>query len=240
MLLQACAALLLLLPGPLRAQSTGTVVVDRFSGRSLADGLPEGWKPFLFKPVERRTSYRLEREGEDWFVVARSSAEGTGILKGVSLSVKEFPILSWRWMVDRVIAKGNGRKKSGDDFAARVYVSFLYEPEKAGMFKRFAYKAARSRFGGYPPDSALIYVWDSREKVGATFDNAHTGRARMIVLESGEGKAGRWVEERRDVRRDYLDAFGSEPPPVSFVALMTDTDNTGESATAWYDDLVFQ
>ncbi|HCW91591.1 MAG TPA: hypothetical protein DHU56_16310, partial [Marinobacter sp.] len=35
-------------------------------------------------------------------------------------------------------------------------------------------------------------------------------------------------------------AFGESPPPVVGVAIMTDSDNTGEKATAWYGDLILQ
>jgi hypothetical protein len=38
---------------------------------------------------------------------------------------------------------------------------------------------------------------------------------------------------------DYRRSFGKEPPRVSGVAIMTDTDNTLERATAYYGDLVF-
>lgn len=31
--------------------------------------------------------------------------------------------------------------------------------------------------------------------------------------------------------------FGEEPPLAGGIAIMTDTDNTGESATAYYDDI---
>lgn len=31
--------------------------------------------------------------------------------------------------------------------------------------------------------------------------------------------------------------FGEEPPQVEGIAIMTDTDNTGESAIAYYDDI---
>jgi hypothetical protein len=61
----------------------------------------------------------------------------------------------------------------------------------------------------------------------------------MVVVESGDTHAGRWVEERRNVREDYRLLFGAEPPEISGVAIMTDSDNTGESATAWYGDIVF-
>jgi hypothetical protein len=48
---------------------------------------------------------------------------------------------------------------------------------------------------------------------------------------------GEWVEVERNVYEDYKRAFKEEPPPVSGIAVMTDTDQTGESATAWYGDI---
>ncbi|NIQ52182.1 MAG: DUF3047 domain-containing protein, partial [Gemmatimonadetes bacterium] len=33
---------------------------------------------------------------------------------------------------------------------------------------------------------------------------------------------------------------GEEPDPVSAVALMVDTDDTGRRATAWFDDVVLE
>jgi hypothetical protein len=61
----------------------------------------------------------------------------------------------------------------------------------------------------------------------------------MYVVESGDEKLQRWVTERRNVYDDYRLAFGEEPYRVTGVAIMTDTDNTQESATAWYGDIVF-
>ena len=61
----------------------------------------------------------------------------------------------------------------------------------------------------------------------------------MIVLQSGPDQVGRWVAEKRDIYADYKKAFGVEPTRISGVAIMTDSDNTGESARAWYGDIVF-
>jgi uncharacterized protein len=36
---------------------------------------------------------------------------------------------------------------------------------------------------------------------------------------------------------DFRAAFGEDAPPVSGVAIATDTDNTGETARAWFGDL---
>ena len=61
----------------------------------------------------------------------------------------------------------------------------------------------------------------------------------MIVVESGPERLNQWVSEERNVYEDYKKAFGEEPSLISGVAIMTDTDNTGESATAYYGDIMF-
>ena len=61
----------------------------------------------------------------------------------------------------------------------------------------------------------------------------------MIVVESGADHLNRWRPVRRNIAEDYRRAFGNEPPRITGVAIMTDSDNTGESATAWYGDIVF-
>ena len=62
---------------------------------------------------------------------------------------------------------------------------------------------------------------------------------RVIVVESGSANLNRWREVRRDVVADFRAAFGEDPPAISGVAVATDTDNTGESATAFYGDIRF-
>jgi hypothetical protein len=47
------------------------------------------------------------------------------------------------------------------------------------------------------------------------------------------------MTEERNVYEDYKRAFGEEPPMISGIAIMTDTDNTGESAEAYYGNIVF-
>ena len=67
-------------------------------------------------------------------------------------------------------------------------------------------------------------------------------RSRFLsaTLVSGSAKLDQWVNEKRNVYEDYKKAFKEEPPMISGVAIMTDTDNTGESATAFYGDIVFK
>jgi hypothetical protein len=62
----------------------------------------------------------------------------------------------------------------------------------------------------------------------------------MIAVQSGEEKVGSWVTEKRNIYQDYVDSFGHPPPLTSGVAIMTDTDNTGETSTAFYGDIIFK
>ena len=48
------------------------------------------------------------------------------------------------------------------------------------------------------------------------------------------------MTESRNLLDDYRRAFGGDPPRVSGVAVMTDTDNTQESAIAYFGDIVFK
>lgn len=62
----------------------------------------------------------------------------------------------------------------------------------------------------------------------------------MIVVESGSTKFNTWITEERNFYENYKRAFGDEPPMISGIAIMTDTDNTGESAEAYYGDIMFK
>jgi len=68
----------------------------------------------------------------------------------------------------------------------------------------------------------------------------YTNRSKLVVVESGPSLINQWVDEQRNVFMDFKEAFGEEPPLVSGIAIMTDTDNTGESAIAHYGDIVFK
>ncbi|NDH54125.1 MAG: DUF3047 domain-containing protein [Betaproteobacteria bacterium] len=64
-----------------------------------------------------------------------------------------------------------------------------------------------------------------------------TARVRKLVMESGPQRLGRWLDYERDIRADFEKAFGEPPGALVAVGIMTDTDNTGETAQAWYGPL---
>ncbi len=201
-----------------------------------AGGFPQGWEPLTFKNIGRRTEYSWS--GPEHALHAISSASASGLIYRLDQEAVAAPILRWRWRVSHAITRGDERSKKGDDYAARVYVTFKYDPSKAGRGLRLKYGIIKALYGEYPPHSGISYIWANRLPKGESVPNAYTGRVRMLALRSGEGEVGRWAGEERDILADYRRLFGEEPPPLSGIALMTDTDDTGSSAEAWYADIM--
>ena len=85
----------------------------------------------------------------------------------------------------------------------------------------------------------MNYVWASARPVGTRWPNPFTGQAMMLAVDSGGAKAGAWVSHKRNVRDDLRAAFGDDVTEIHAVAVMTDGDNGGRSARAWYGDIFF-
>ena len=202
---------------------------------SAVGGLASGWRALTFRKIPRHTRYGLERDGERWVLRADADHSASALYRAVEADPRVHRILSWRWRIQAVVAGADARTRAGDDYAARVYVAFRYDPDAATLWERVRYGTYRAIYGEYPPKIVLNYVWDNRLPVGTVLDNAYTDRAKIIVLRSGNADAGQWMTERRDLYEDYRRIVGAEPPGIVGVAIMTDTDDTGGRATAWYD-----
>jgi len=224
---------------PARAESDAVLTIAAFSSAPEGAAPPPGWAPLTFKKIPTRTEYAVVKDGEVTVVRAESRAGASGLTRRVSVDLREYPLIEWRWKVSNVIAKGDVRTRAGDDYAARIYITFAYDPDKVSFSRKLRYKAGRLLFGDVPI-SAITYIWERAVPEGTIVDNAYTDVVKMIVVESGKGHVGRWMTEERNLDDDYRKAFSEDPPLVNGVAIMTDTDNTGETVTAYYGDIVFK
>jgi hypothetical protein len=229
----------LLLPYVVCADLPAVLEVGKFSAAKKGRTLPDGWKPLTFPKVPKHTAYALVKEGGVVVVKASSEASASGLTKEIKIDPKEYPIARWRWKVENVLKTSDVGKKEGDDYPARLYITFEYDPDKVSFSRKLKYKAGRAILGDIPI-AALNYIWDTKAPAGTFVDNAYTDFAKMIVVRSGPQGVGTWMEEEQNIYEDYKKAFGEDPPLVSGVAIMTDTDNTGESAVAYYGDIVFK
>ena len=148
-------------------------------------------------------------------------------------------MVRWRWKVENLLQRSDVSRKDGDDYPARLYITFAYDPDRISFGRKLKYQAGRALFGDIPI-AAINYIWETKTPVGTMIENAYTDFAQMIVVESGPSKVGMWVEEERNIFEDYTKAFGEEPPLINGVAIMSDTDNTKERAVAFYGDITFR
>lgn len=222
------------------AQSETILEAGKFSTAAPGDTLPFRWKPLTFKKIDRHTVYSLIKDGDTVVVKAVAESSASGLVREMKINPEEYPIVQWRWRVTNILKKGDVQRKDGDDYPARIYITFEYDPSRLGFFDKAKYQAIRLLYGEYPPIGAINYIWESKAPRGTMVPNPYTDRVIMIVVESGEQKLNQWVTEERNLYEDYKKAFNQEPPMISGVAIMTDTDNTAESATAYYGDILFR
>ena len=189
-----------------------TVMIGRFSA-----GDRTHWQD---KAFQGETRYRFDDRSGRPALFADSQGAASGLYREIKVDLNRTPWLNWSWRVDRVLKDVDERAKSGDDYPARVYVVV-------------------SGGAAFWKTRSLVYVWSSHQPVGATWPNAYTANARVMALQSDVQNAGRWVSEKRNIHADFQQLFGEAVDSIDAVALMTDTDNSRQSASAWYGDIYF-
>lgn len=207
-----------------------------FSRMPIGDDFVDGWQLLTLRDT-KPTQFRLVEDAGVSVVRAHADASGGSLLRAIRWDTAGHPRLQWRWRIDRVVAQGDIHSKGGDDFTARLYVMFDYPSERLSFADRAKLTIARWIYGEEVPAAALCYVWDNHAAVGTRVWNAYTDRVRMIVLRNATSGVGDWADEQRDLVADYREAFGEAPPPVSGIAIAADTDQTGETVTAWFGDI---
>lgn len=188
---------------------------------NFSEGDLSGWEEESFKGHSQYT-FVAAKDGEQRAKVLQASTEGqaSGLFKEVDVDLNETPYLHWSWRVDNVFRNNDERSKEGDDYPARIYVVV-----SGGIF--------------FWNTRAVNYVWSSNQAQASEWDNAYTDNAKMIAVQAGEENVGKWVHERRNVRKDLQRLFGDGVTHIDAVAVMVDGDNTGQSATVYFGDIIF-
>lgn len=189
------------------------VEIGRFSAGDLA-----GWESRRFAG---ESDYRLMALQSVTVLRAQSGAAASGLVKEQRVDLRKTPFLHWRWRIDKRLAVMNERIKSGDDYAARIYVV---------VSGGWAFWKTR----------AVNYVWSASQDKGTIWPNAFAGdNAMMVALRDRDDRLGVWYHERRNVRTDLQRLFGERIRFIDAVAIMTDTDNAGGEAESYYGDIFF-
>jgi hypothetical protein len=214
--------------------------VSRFSESPPEANPPPGWRPWTFSRFKKSTEYVVVEEDGQRVVRAAADGSASGLVHPLKLDPGLYPLLTWRWRVDELIPNADNTMKHAEDSPARIVVSFAGDIDSLPLDERFFYDNFRLVTGQQLPYATLMYIWENRAPHGTVIRNPHTSRIKMIVAESGAEKLGAWHEVTRNVVEDFRRAFGEEPGTITAVAIMTDSDNTGMKAHAWYGDVLFR
>lgn len=208
-----------------------------FSEMAPSRDLPSEWEFNPLASAYDETQFALVRADRGVVLRAQSNSAGAsvGIFRSVDLS--EHPILEWRWKIESVVEDGKADVKARSDLPARLYVTFdhdlsLWNRLKMVVFRAMGFSAVGQR--------SIGYVWANRMKEDSTFADPYVDWHQLLPVESGTTNVGHWRVERRDVRADYRRIFGEEPPRVKSIGILTDTEQTGGSVTAYYGDIFFR
>ena len=199
------------LPYSLNAQEQH-IEIARFSQNDLS-----GWEE---KSFQGHSHYSLIQSNNITVLKAQTSTAASGMFKEIDIDLNKTPFINWSWKIDNIYQGNNELSKEGDDYPARLYVVI-----SGGFF--------------FWRTQAINYVWSSNQPIGSTWDNAYTSNAKMIAIRSGNEETGHWLTEKRNIRKDLKQLFGKEITKIHAVAIMSDSDNTKQSAVAYYGDIYF-
>lgn len=200
------------------------------------------WQPLEFRSIERHTNYevRIDASGRSAFrAQSECGASAMSLLLPKDLDLTTTPRLAWRWRIERGLDITAETTRSGDDFAARVYVLFEFDADSAGPFERLERAVGRRLFGVDLPGKTINYVWASRVPVGQTWTSPHHDDAKLIAIatNSSGSDGGDWEEQVVDIEADARRLFSPGPSQQPYaLALMVDADDTCSTAVAWFSD----
>jgi len=193
------------------AAESGELHIGKFSSGELA-----GWKEQTIWNA-KKTGYSFVPENGKKALMAKSVNSASGLINRIEIDPKAYPLIKWSWKIDHTLKSGNEKVKKGHDFAARMYVVF-----PRGFFGR---------------TRAIEYVWGNVMHKGEIVRSPYSGNVAMIAVDAGEDLVGQWTSHTRNYADDYRAVFGEEAPKVGAIAVMTDSDNTHESAVGFYGDI---
>ncbi|MDP2380358.1 MAG: DUF3047 domain-containing protein [Pseudohongiella sp.] len=168
------------------------------------------------------TLYLPTFENGDPILNATAAGTASAFYRQGKINLQQTPCLHWRWRINATApVQLDEQSKTGDDYAARVYVV------RSGglMFWRA---------------KTINYVWSANQPLGTRWPNAYAGsNAQMWALDTGNQFADQWQWHSRDIQQDWQQAFGEPIRELDGIAIMTDGDDSGSQLSAAYATLRF-
>jgi hypothetical protein len=217
----------LVLPPAAQAQPLGTQ-----PGGAISLG-PKVWRHFKL-PGKRPTQFQVATDQGRKGLKVQAKSSVSMMRFALRVEPQALGTLKFSWKVPQAIAEANVADRDLDDSPVRLVLAFEGDASKFSARNAMLSELSRTITGEPLPYATLMYVWCGANSKESVVHNPRTDRIRKIVLESGSKNVGQWLDYQRDIRADFVKAFGEEPGALLGVALMSDTDNTQSNAMAYY------
>ena len=195
-------------------QAEDTIMITDFSSGVDAQGIPVGWE---LKEKSGKADFSTEKDDGLAVLHLRSNDTSFSIQRSVTVDLRRYPLLTWKWKVTKLPLGGDFRRSKTDDQAAQLFLAFT-------------------------KTKAIVYIWDTTAPQGLMEDAPAPFfmNIKAVVVRSGAAETGRWIREMRNVYEDYRRLFGEEPPAVGGVRLQINSQHTGTSAESYFADVMFK
>ncbi len=207
--LTAIVGIVVALSGPPARAQDDCIAIDDFATATVGE-FPSNWK---VRKDAAKSIYRVAEEGGRRFLRAASRDQGIQAARGFEWDLGKYPVLRWSWRAVE-FPRGANEQTGANDSVLAVYLLVPY-----------------SQIRG---PEAVKYVWSEKVPLGTRL-SSNGGLTQVRVIETGSANRDRWIDERVDVRDDYLAYFEKKDvPKPAGIAILTDSDDTGTSAQGDY------
>jgi Protein of unknown function (DUF3047) len=212
--LPICLALLLAVVG-VASLCTGEEVI--ILGKGKTEALEEWDKPVHFGTG----NWGVVDDAADRVIKLRTDSSSFALEKPITVDLRQTPYLEWEWKVTVLPTGGDFTSPAADDQAAQLLVVFpktLFERRKI-----------------------ISYIWDPTAPQGTIAAAAGPiyMNVKAIVVESGYGRIGKWLIQKRNVAEDFRALFGEIPEQAVAIRMQINSQHTKSAAEVFWKTIRF-
>ena len=203
------------------------------------------WHEVRF-PAKSPTVYALDTRapldgnGQRTALKADARSSASMLRKAVRIEPDDLAHIAFSWLVPALINEADMANRDFDDSPVRLVLAFEGDRGTFSPKNAMLNELTRLVTGEEMPYATLMYVWCNQRPVDSVILNPRTDRIRKLVVESGPQGVKQWRSYERDIRADFVRAFGEAPGALVGIGLMTDSDNTHSNSIAWYGPIALR
>ena len=200
--------------------TASTVNADNLSIFDFTKEELDSLKVRKVRGADSNTKYIIGDNENGNYLKAEADNAASGVGKEVKIDLNKTPYINITWKIEKDLKGIKENTKKGHDFSARVFVI--------------------KKTGATPlSNRAVNYVYSSNRNVGDNWSSPYTKKSRDYVLSTTKDNLNEWVTVKANVKKDFKRFHNLDVNELSGVAIMSDTDNSKMTTSAYYQNIYF-